>query len=155
MEWVKALKPGQLIALDTAPLIYFIEEHPIYLPIVTPFFEKLDQGKIKVVTSVITLSEVLVKPLRDGETKLAQQYRDILLNINGLITVEVSIDIAEKAAQLRSQYSLRTPDAIQIATALQSNATALLTNDIRLPPVLPGLQMLILDNFLVPKQQHV
>lgn len=151
MEWVKELKPGQLVALDTAPLIYFIEEHSIYSPIVTPFFEMLDQGKIKVVTSVITLSEVLVKPLRDGETKLAQQYRDILLNINGLITVEVSIDIAEKAAQLRSQYSLRTPDAIQIATALQSNATALLTNDIRLPPVLPGLQMLILDNFLVAK----
>jgi len=48
---------------------------------------------------------------------------------------------------LRSQYSLRTPDAIQIATALQSNATALLTNDIRFP-VLPALQMLILDDFL-------
>lgn len=147
MEWVKALQPGQLVALDTAPLIYFIEEHPTYLPIVTPFFEKLDQGKIAVVTSVITLSEVLVKPLRDDETKLAQQYWDILLNINGLTTVEVSIAIAEKAAQLRSQYSLRTPDAIQIATALQSNATALLTNDIRFP-VLPALQMLILDNFL-------
>ena len=147
MEWVKALQLGQLVALDTAPLIYFIEEHPTYLPIVNPFFEKLDQGEITVVTSVITLSEVLVKPLRDDETKLAQQYRDILLNINGLTTVEVSIAIAEKAAQLRSQYSLRTPDAIQIATALQSNATALLTNDIRFP-VLPALQMLILDDFL-------
>ncbi len=105
------------------------------------------QSEIAVVTSVITLSEVLVKPLRDGETQLAQQYRDILLNINGLTTIKVSIAIAEKAAQLRSQYSLRTPDAIQVATALQSNATALLTNDIRLP-VLPTLQILTLDNFL-------
>jgi len=43
--------------------------------------------------------------------------------------------------------SLRTPDAIQIASDLQSNATALLTNDIRLP-VLPAQQMLILDHFL-------
>ncbi|HAI68945.1 MAG TPA: PIN domain nuclease [Gammaproteobacteria bacterium] len=147
MEWVKALQSGQIVALDTAPLIYFIEEHPTYLPIVAPFFEKLDQSEIAVVTSVITLSEVLVKPLRDGETQLAQQYRDILLNINGLTTIKVSIAIAEKAAQLRSQYSLRTPDAIQVATALQSNATALLTNDIRLP-VLPTLQILTLDNFL-------
>jgi predicted nucleic acid-binding protein len=147
MEWVKTLQLGQLVALDTAPLIYYIEEHPIYLPVVTPFFEKLDQGKIVVITSVITLSEVLVKPLRDGETKLAQQYQDILLNINGLTTVEVSVAIAEKAAQLRSQYSLRTPDAIQVATALLYNATALLTNDIRLS-VSPTMQMLVLDNFL-------
>ncbi len=42
MEWVKALQSGQIVALDTAPLIYFIEEHPTYLPIVAPFFEKLD-----------------------------------------------------------------------------------------------------------------
>lgn len=112
-------------------------------------FEKLDKGSIRVVTSVITLSEVLVKPLRDGETELAQQYRDILLNAEGLTTVEVSVAIAEKAAQLRSQYSLRTPDAVQIATALQSGATALLTNDIRWP-VLPNLQMLVLDKLIAP-----
>jgi len=148
MEWVEALE-GQLIALDTAPLIYFIEEHPTYLPILDSFFEKLDKGSIRVVTSVITLSEVLVKPLRDGDTELAQQYRDILLNAEGLTTVEVSVAIAEKAAQLRSQYSLRTPDAIQIATALQSGATALITNDIRWP-VLPNLQMLILDKLIAP-----
>ncbi len=110
-------------------------------------FEKLDKGSIRVVTSVITLSEVLVKPLRDGDTQLAQQYRDILLNVEGLTLVEVSVAIAEKVAQLRSQYSLRTPDAVHIATALQSGATALLTNDIRLP-VLPNLQMLVLDKLI-------
>jgi len=148
MGWVEALQ-GQLIALDTAPLIYFIEEHPTYLPILDSFFEKLDKGSIRVVTSVITLSEVLAKPLRDGETELAQQYRDILLNAEGLITVEVSVAIAEKAAQLRSQYSLRTPDAIQIATALQSGATALITNDIRWP-VLSNLQILVLDKLIAP-----
>ncbi|MDM8558275.1 PIN domain-containing protein [Candidatus Parabeggiatoa sp. HSG14] len=148
MEWIEALQ-GQLIALDTAPLIYFIEEHPTYLPIIDPFFENLNKGSIRVVTSVITLSEVLVKPLRDGDTQLAQQYRDILLNVEGLTTVEVSVNLAEKAAQLRSQYSLRTPDAIQIATALQSGATALLTNDVRWP-VLPNLSILVLDKLIAP-----
>jgi predicted nucleic acid-binding protein len=148
MGWVDALQ-GQVIALDTAPLIYFIEEHPTYLPIIDSFFKKLDKGSIRVVTSVITLSEVLVKPLREGDTQLAQQYRDILLNIEGLTTVEISVAIAEKVAQLRSQYSLRTPDAIQIATALESGATALLTNDIRLP-VLSNLQMLVLDKLIAP-----
>ncbi len=146
MGWIDELR-GKLIALDTAPLIYFIEEHPAYCPVVEPFFEQLDKGTVQVVTSVITLTEVLVKPLRDGDTRLAEQYRDILLNIDGLTTVEVSIAIAEKAARLRSQYSLRTPDAIQIATALHTGASALLTNDIRWP-ALPDLHILTLEQLV-------
>ncbi|MCI5188890.1 MAG: type II toxin-antitoxin system VapC family toxin [Candidatus Electrothrix sp. AS4_5] len=143
MGWIDELQ-GQLIALDTAPLIYFIEEHPTYCPVVEPFFEQLDRGAVQVVTSVITLTEVLVKPLRDGDVQLAEQYRDILLNVDGLTTVEASAAIAEQAARLRSQYSLRTPDAIQIATAQHTGASALLTNDIRWP-ALPDLHILTLD----------
>lgn len=146
MEWVDELR-GQLVALDTAPLIYFIEEHPAYCSVVAPFFEQLDKGLIRAATSVITLSEVLVKPLRDGNVRLAEQYREILLNTEGLTTVDVSSVIAEKAARLRSQYSLRTPDAIQIATALHTGASALLTNDIRWP-ALPDLRILTLDSLL-------
>ncbi len=146
MGWIDELR-GKLIALDTAPLIYFIEEHPAYCPVVEPFFEQLDKGTVQVVTSVITLTEVLVKPLRDGDTRLAEQYRDILLNIDGLTTVEVSAAVAEKAARLRSQYSLRTPDAIQIATALHTGASALLTNDIRWP-ALPDLHILTLEQLV-------
>jgi len=146
MGWLENLT-GQLIALDTAPLIYFLEEHPTYLPLVAPVFEKLDAGEIRMVTSVITLTEVLVKPLRSNETDLAEEYKNILLNVEGLTTVAVSFAIAEQAAQLRSQYSLRTPDAIQIATALQCGATAWLTNDVRWPG-LPNLSLLILDEIL-------
>lgn len=61
--------------------------------------------------------------------------------------VAVSFAIAKQAAQWRSQYSLRTPDAIQMATALQCGATTLLTNDVRLPS-LPTLQLLVLDEIL-------
>ncbi len=146
MGWIDELR-GKLIALDTAPLIYFIEEHPTYCPVVEPFFEQLDKGTVQVVTSVITLTEVLVKPLRDGDARLAEQYRDILLNIDGLTTVEVSAAVAEKAARLRSQYSLRTPDAIQIATALHTGASALLTNDIRWP-ALPDVHILTLEQLV-------
>lgn len=63
---------------------------------------------------------------------------------DGLTTVEASAAIAEQAARLRSQYSLRTPDAIQIATAQHTGASALLTNDIRWP-ALPDLHILTLD----------
>ena len=61
MEWITRLS-GKTIGLDTAPLIYFMEEHPFYLEFVHPFFQALDRGDFIVVTSTITLLEVLVYP---------------------------------------------------------------------------------------------
>ena len=105
----------------------------------------MSKGEFQVVTSTLTLTEVLVHPLRSGDVELAQQYRDIILDQENLITVPISIEIAEIAAQLRATQNLRTPDAIQIATALQGGATFFLTNDIRLANI-PNLQVLVLDN---------
>ena len=143
MEWVAALQ-GKVIGLDSTPLIYFIEESPAYLETVRPFFEALDRAECSAVTSVVTLLEVLVHPLRHNDQKLAEHYRDILLNSEGLTTVLLSQEIAEKAAQLRAASNLRTPDAIQIATALHEGASFFLTNDTRLPSI-PGLTILVLD----------
>lgn len=59
--------------------------------------------------------------------------------------VELTPDIAETAAQLRASYNLRSPDSIQMATAIGEGASFFLTNDARLPS-LPGLRVLVLDN---------
>ena len=100
MEWINDLR-GKTVGLDTAPLIYFIEENPAYIEIVRFFFEAMDRGDFMVVTSTVTLLEVLVHPLRSNNRELATEYRDILLN-SRLITLEVSNVIAEQAAQLRA-----------------------------------------------------
>ncbi len=86
----------------------------------------------------------LLYPLRAGNTELAQQDRDILFNQENLVTVLVSPEIAELASQLRAVHNLRTPDAIQIATAIQEEASFFFTNDGRLSP-LPNLEILVLD----------
>jgi predicted nucleic acid-binding protein len=143
VEWIAALQ-GKVVGLDTAPLIYFIEENQTYLETVRPFFEAMDWGEFSVVTSIITLLEVLVHPFRYGDTALAQQYRDILLSAEGLTTILLSQDIAEEAARLRATHSIRTPDAIQMATAIHAGASSFLTNDDRLP-ALPELAVLVLD----------
>lgn len=143
MGWVESLH-GQIVALDTAPLIYFMERHPIYHPIVRSLFVALDQGEIDGVTSLISLLETLVLPFRTGNTELAQSYRDILFNAQHLKTIPVTQDIVEEAARLRAIHKVRTPDAIQLATALHSGASYFLTNDVRLP-TLPGLTMLVVD----------
>jgi predicted nucleic acid-binding protein len=142
--WVADLR-GHVVGLDTAPLIYFVEAHPYYLPTVAPFFASISQGEIRAVTSVITLLEVLIHPFRQGNAKLAQQYRDILFNARGLTTVTLSEVIAEEAAKLRATHNLRTPDAISIATAMHVRASHFLTNDKRLPDAL-GIELLVLDD---------
>ena len=144
MEWINDLK-GKTIGLDTAPLIYFIEENSKYIEAVSGFFEAMDKEDFLVVTSTVTLLEVLIHPLRNNNNELATEYRDILLS-SKLITLEVSNSIAERAAQLRADYNIRTPDAIQISAALDMGATYFLTNDIRLP-VIPAIKMLSLDSF--------
>jgi len=144
MEWLNLLK-NQVVGLDTAPLIYFIEKNSLYYSRVQPFFSLVAQRHFQVVTSVITVVEVLVYPLRMGNLELAQQYRDILSNQAELSVLTVTETIAEQAAQLRATYNLRTPDAIQLATALNQKAFFFLTNDNRLPQ-LETLQILMLNS---------
>lgn len=143
MEWIEALR-GATVGLDTAPLIYYIEEHPVYLPKIQPFFEASERGEFRIVTSFVTLIEVLVQPLRVGRSEVAQEYRDILLRSRALSAVPLDEGIAEAAANLRARWNLRTPDAIQVATAIRSGASWFLTNDAGLA-ALPGVSTLVLD----------
>ncbi|MFZ1027628.1 MAG: PIN domain-containing protein [Limnoraphis robusta] len=147
MEWIAQLQ-GKVVGLDTAPLIYFMERNPKYIDMMRLFFKLFDLGDFRLVTSTVTLLEVLVHPLQQKNTILAQEYREILLNQEGLTVVELTPDIAEKAAQLRAIYSLRSPDAIQMATAICEGASFFLTNDGRLPS-LPELTVLVLENLRI------
>lgn len=83
----------------------------------------------------MTLLEVLVKPLRNEQAAIAKQYRDILTSAKGIEITDVTAVIAEHAALLRAKYNLRTPDAIQLATAIEYGADYFLTNDNRLKSV--------------------
>jgi predicted nucleic acid-binding protein len=146
MEWLNKLS-GSIVGLDTAPLIYLIEKNPKYLPIVGPFFQALERGEFQVVTSTLTLSEVLVHPYRHGDLVLAQNYSSILHSAPNLTMLPVSSPIAEEAARIRSAHGMRTPDAIQLATARAGRATSFLTNDTELRPI-PGMQFLVLESLL-------
>lgn len=146
MEWVKKLH-GRIVGLDTAPLIYFVEEHPAYLSFLDPFFVSIDRGEIEVVTSTLTISEVLVHPIRHANLALSRQYSEILLKSAHLRTIAVSPEIAADAAELRATSRLRTPDAIQPATARSAGADAFLTNDAGLAAT-PGMQLILLDDLL-------
>lgn len=143
MGWVEQLD-NQVVGLDTAPLIYFIEENPIYIASITPFFEALAEQQFSVVTSTITLLEVLIHPIRSGSESLATQYRQILAHSQGVTLTSISPQVAENSAHIRAKYNIRTPDAIQLAAAISSGATFFLSNDIKLKQV-SEINVLILD----------
>jgi predicted nucleic acid-binding protein len=141
------LGPGPT-ALDTAVFIYYIEEHRDFLELVAPVFEQVAAGRREAVTSSLTLLEVLVVPYRAGNLALAERYESGLSRSRGLRLVDIGRDELRTAAQLRARHpSLRTPDAIQVATALSAGCRSFVTNDRDLPAV-PGLRVLQLREYL-------
>lgn len=135
------------IALDTAVFIYFIEEDPKFLPVIVPLFREADQGEREIITSALTLLEVLVVPYRAGNRLLAERYEALLTRSRGIRVVELTRDQLRAAAQLRAVIGVRTPDALQLVAALGTGCMTFVTNDRRLPPV-PGLRVIQLSSYV-------
>lgn len=130
----RALGAGP-VALDTSIFIYLIEESPEWLPLVQSIFASAANGERVLVISELTLLEVLVVPYRIGDLSLAERYEALLTRSRGLTMVNIERNQLRAAAQLRARYKLRTPDALQIASALTARCSTFLTNDRRLPEI--------------------
>ncbi len=145
MKLDDALKNIDFLSLDTSPFIYFVEQNPLYVDLMREVFERITDGDFQSCSSVITLTEVLVQPLRQNNQTLADNYRDLLFNAANFQLFPLTAAIAERVAALRAKYDLRTPDALQIATAMENNSDAFLCNDKDLQRV-TELKILILDD---------
>src|SRR5438270_12824788 len=121
--------------------IYFIEERPRFLPLLEPLFRGVDDGRRELVTSALTLLEVLVVPYRSGDHLLAERYEALLTQSRGVRVAEISRDHLRAAAQLRAATAVKTPDALQLVAALAAGCTSFLTNDRALPNI-AGLPIL-------------
>lgn len=133
------------VGVDTSIFIYFIEEHPKFLSVLRPFFREVDKGRKELVTSALTLLEVLVVPYRAGDHLLAERYEALLTQSRGVRVADISRDHLRAAAQLRAATGVKTPDALQLVAALAAGCGTFLTNDRALPTV-PGLRILQLNS---------
>jgi len=138
---------GRRVFIDTSIFVYFIERDPKYLNTVKPVFLDVAAGSIDAITSTITLLEVLVHPFRKNNQALVDKYRNLILNSENLTTFEIFHEVSVLSAKLRAQYSIRTPDAIQMAVGVLYGAQAFLTNDADLKNV-KDIKVIILDDFL-------
>lgn len=64
--------------IDTAPIIYFIEAHPQFGPLSKKIFDSFLSGRFMAYSSVITLTEVLAKPVESGDEKLSRRFSEFL-----------------------------------------------------------------------------
>ena len=142
-----ALNRYRTVGVDSMVFIYHVECHPSYVPLTRILFKRIETGKNRAVSSMLSLMEVLMGPYRKGRNDLAVLYRGLLTEYPHLFLSPLNRGTAELAAAIRAHHDLSTPDSIQIATALEQGATAFITNDKQLSKV-KELDILLLDSFL-------
>lgn len=138
----------QTIFIDTAPIIYYIEAHPQFGTLAKEVVDSFRSGKLIALSSVITLVEVLPKPVESGNDALAKKFSKFLKTGKNIKLLDISSDIAELAGNLLGQYtSLRAMDAIQIAVSINAGADAFITNDVKLRQI-EELKVIVLKEYL-------
>jgi predicted nucleic acid-binding protein len=143
----RVIEKHDIIGLDTAPFIYYIEEVTPYADLLDPVFGRLENHSLRVVTSAVTLAEILAKPFADKNFALADEIKFTIKSFAALSVVTIDERLAEAAALIRARYTVRLPDALQIATAIHGEATLFLTNDKRVKKV-DAIEILVLADFL-------
>lgn len=123
------LRGRRKVYLDTSVFIYFIENHPRYYDLCDAVFKSLEDGRIEAATSTLTMLEVLVQPYRLKRDDLVLKFYALLTTYPHLTWIPMTLDISDRAAQLRAEYNLKTPDAIQLASAISSGAAVVICND--------------------------
>ena len=120
------LKTNDLVVVDSAPLIYFLDGHPTFSNLFDGLFEAYDAGELRIAISTIAIAEVLAGPFKNGQDVLAKRYEKALVSFD---VIPVTQDIAVSASRLRISCKLKLMDALQAATALEIGAQALVTHD--------------------------
>lgn len=124
------------VFLDTAPIIYFIEGNPEFGHCAKTIMESIESGSLLSYTSVVTLLEVIVNPIRNDKQDLAVMYTEFLRDTNNLILQDITEKDAELVGKLRACYpSLKSLDSLQLAVAMNSGVDAFVTNDKKLKQI--------------------
>lgn len=140
----ETLKKHRIIALDTSLWIYHFEQHPQFSEISGEILTAVAKKRCRAVISELTLLELITGPLRLDRQDIADEYELLLSHYPNLTLVPISRSILIQAAQIRALYNLKTPDAIILATAKESRASLVVTNDQSWPDFY-GMEILYLN----------
>lgn len=124
-KWLKHKR----IAVDTSFLIPLLADRVEAESVYEQTLHLAESKSMSIVTSTVTLLELLVQPYRSKDYDFINYVYGHLTQSDLVSLIPVDADIADRAAEFRARYQFKTPDAIQLATAVRSKATLLLTLD--------------------------
>ena len=115
------------VYLDACCFIYLVEGQPDWRTVVETRLRDLKPTS-RLVTSQLARLECRAKPMRDGDQELLVRY-DTLFGAARVAVLDVSAKVIDRATELRARYGFKSPDAIHLATAIESGATGFWTGD--------------------------
>lgn len=148
-KFLAELKRFPKVGLDSSILIYHLEDVEPYSDLTEAAFAAIAEGFPGAVLSTISVTELLVQPLAEGQKDRVVAFERFVLSLPNTALIPPSYPIAKEAARLRARYGIRTPDALLIATALGEEAQAFLTNDSHLRRLkAEGIAVVVLDDYV-------
>lgn len=127
---------------DTNIFVYFLEGSQEFSQLTREIRKKMLQRGDQLLTSTLTMGEVLVKPIERGDAVLCRQYEDMLTK--AVLLVPFDARAAWSYADIRRDRSVKAPDAIQLACAASVGVDLFITNDHRLQgKQVPGIQFIV------------
>lgn len=141
------LNKHQHVAIDSSVFIYQFEQHPQFEPLCSVIFEKVSHNAIELSAAAIIVAEVLAQPFQKKNIEVISRYQEVFLNLPNFRLINIDYDISLIAAQIRAEYTIFLPDALHIAAAIHSGASAFITNDTKLKRV-KDIRVICLKDFV-------
>lgn len=117
------------VFIDTAPIIYFLENSSLYMESMEKFFTRCVKENIQIVTSTLTVEEYLVLPYSNEKMEYVDNFKRFIKYMN-VEVMDIDSTIAEEGAKIRGRYkNFKAMDALQIATAVVKKCDMFFTND--------------------------
>jgi predicted nucleic acid-binding protein len=126
------------VFFDTNVFIYLLEDYEPFSSMVDATWRRMIQRRDQLVTSAMTLGELLTGPSKLGETSLIEQYDRAVRSRAQVLNFDPAV--ARRYASLRATHNLRNADAIQLSCAAQFGVDLFITNDKHLHKLnIPGI----------------
>jgi predicted nucleic acid-binding protein len=149
----QSLQSGDRVLVDTTTLIGYLDGSERITPLASHVMnEMVSTGRNPAVLSMISIAEVLVRPMRAGVLEQYDHLLDFLTKFPNLRPIPVDLAVAQEAASLRASYRLAMADALIVATGIVSQVHHLVTNDAdwsrKLQPISGRIRVCHLSRFL-------
>ena len=111
------LRKREKIMIDTNVVIYFLEGNEVFGDLSKEVFSIVEKGEVEGAISVVTVAEILVKPMKLCNNLLIDKMTSFLNTFPNLYLIDIDKSIAIEAANIRSRTGLKMPDALIISSA--------------------------------------